>query len=351
MRKIWFITCLLLILPAYAYPARLIVTFPQSISDVYLLSPGTASVLDHIKAQFNGKLKVIDEKYQVARLDREMKEASIKADNADKAYKEKIESLRRDYISKVSITINSANVEITPQSALGDINFKYTVKNNSDRTISDITYKPLLNKSPLSITSSLILEFMNPSNLVFGLGPGESLTNQGHDPEHLSFFLNELVGKNIKQIQSSLPGSFALNILDIHFLSQKGYKDQTKEMDVKEAFAGQLKAFESAFRQAQDDYKNKTMTLSTAKKLFETEGSGIMKDYRTQLLGLKKSSLRYQAKVAAEKNKGVIESVSPGKYYLYGTDAGKKAFFKEITMEDGKNKVEITAMGKDPFLP
>jgi hypothetical protein len=351
MRKIWFITCLLLILPVYAYSARLIVAAPPNVTDVYLLSPGTVSVLDHIKSHFKGRLKAINEKYQVEKLDRESKEALIKADSADKAYKEKIDALRKEYISKISITILSANVEVTPQSALGDINYTYTVKNNSDRIVSDIIYKPLLNKSPLSITSSLVLEFMNPSNLVFGIGPGEILTNQGHDPEHLSFFLNELVGKNIKQIQSSLPGSFTIIVQDLHFLSRKGYKDQAKEMDVKEAFAGQLKPIESAFQQAQDDYKSKIMALTTAKKLYESESAGIMKEYRSQLIDLKKSSVRAQAQVDAKKNKGTMESVNPGKYYLYGADTNKKAFFKEINIEDGKNKIEITSMGKDPFLP
>jgi hypothetical protein len=351
MRILLYISSILLILPLNAHPARLIVTAPPGTTEVRLLSPGTLTVLDHIKAVFNGKLKIVDEKCQVAKLEREGKETAVKVESADKAYKEKIEALRREYISKVSITVHTVNLEITPQSALGDVTYTYTVKNNSDRIISDVVYKPLLNKNPLSITSSLVLEFINPGNLVFGLGPGESLTNQGHDPEHLSFFLNELAGRDMKQIQASLPGSFTINISDIHFLSQKGYKDQVKELGVKEAFAGQLKPFEAAFQQAQDDSKSKTMALSSAKKLFESETRGIMEDYRSQLRDLKRASVRYEGSVDQKKNKARIESIKPGQYYLYAVSQNKQAFFDKITIQSGKNKIEINTMKKDPFEP
>jgi len=351
MRKLCLAVCLLGFFPIGAYAAGLNVTVPPGVEEVQVLSPGTAAVLDHIKYQFRDKLRVIEDKYQVSRLDGEVKAASGKMGSTDKAYQEKIEALRKEAISKVSITIQSANIDISPQSALGEIAYFYTVKNNSDKIISNVVYKPLLNNSPLAITSSLVLEFINPANLIFGLAPGETLSNQGHDPEHVSFFNNEIVGKNVQQIKSSLPASFTLSIMDIHFLNQKGYKDQTKEMGVKEAFAGQLKPYETAYQQAKNEYVEKTEGLRNARKLFNNESKGIIKEYDTQLTSLKKASVRSRAQVDAKKTRASIKSIEPGKYYLYGTGPGKKAFFKEITIEEGRNKVEIKSLAKDPFLP
>ena len=351
MRLLWFIVCLSVILPANAYSARLNVTIPQGVTEVQLLSPGTASVLEHLKTRFKGQLKTIDEKYQVARLESEVKEASLRIDRAEKAYKDRIDELRKQYISKISITIHSASAQLSPESALGDINFSYTVKNNSDRIISKITYKPLLNKTTLAITSSLVLEFIHPKTLMFGLGPGESITNVGNEPEHFSFFLSELIGKDIKNVQSSLPGGFSIDIIDIHFVSQKEYKGQSKEMDVKEAFAAQLKPIQASFQQVQDELKAKTDTLSSARKLYEKETSGILKAFRAEMKDLKQSSVRYHAPVEPKKNRSMIESIKPGKYYLYASDVTRQAIFEEITIEDGKNKIKIDTLKKDPFEP
>ena len=49
MRLLWTTICFLLLLPINAFPARLILTVPQGISEVELLSPGTLAVLDHLK--------------------------------------------------------------------------------------------------------------------------------------------------------------------------------------------------------------------------------------------------------------------------------------------------------------
>ncbi len=351
MKRICLAVCLLGFLPISAHAAGLTVTVPSGIEEVQVLSPGTSAVLDHIKSQYRSKLKAIEDKYQVSRLDSEAKAAAGKRDAADKAYQEKIEALRKEAISKISIIIKSANIDISPQSAMGEITYIYTVRNNSEKIVSNVVYKPLLNKSPLSVTSSLVLEFINPSNLIFGLAPGETLSNQGHDPEHVSFFNNEIVGKNINQIKSSLPDSFSLSIMDIHFLNQKGYKDQTRELDVKEAFAGQLKPFEAAFLQTKNEYAGKTEELKNARKQFDDESRGTVKEYRAQLSSLKASSIRGHARVEAKKNRASIKNLDPGKYYIYGTGSEKKAFFQELTIDEGRNKFEVKSLGKDPFLP
>jgi hypothetical protein len=351
MRRLCLAVCLLGLLPIGSHAAGLTVSVPPGIRVVQVLSPGTAAVLDHIKSQYKDKLKVIEEKYQIGRLEDELKASSARMDSTDKEYRDKIEAVRKEAISKVSITIQSASIDVSPQSAMGEIIYFYTVKNHSDKIVSNVVYKPLLDKSPLAITSSLVLEFINPSNLIFGLAPGETLSNQGHEPEHVSFFNNEIVGKNINQIKSNLPGSFSLSVMDIHFLNQKGYKDQTKEMEIKEAFAGQLKPYEAACAQAKDEYAGKTEELNNARRLYDNESKGIIKEYKAQLSSLKRVSIRGKAQVDEKKNRASVKSIEPGRYYLYGTDLGKKAFFKEITIEDGKNKIEINSLGKDPFLP
>ena len=351
MRLLWFIACLSLIFPASAYPARLNVKVPQGITEVRLLSPGTSSVLEHYNSQLKSYLKTADEKYRIDQLSSEVNEASFKVEKTDRAYKERIDELRRQYISKISITIHSASAQISPESALGDITFSYTAKNNSDRIISDITYKPLLYKTTLSISSSLILEFMNPITYVSGLSPGESITNVGHDPEHFSFFLSELTDKDIKKAQSSLPGGFTIDIKDIHFVSQKTYKGKSKEMDVKEAFAAQLTPFQVASGQAKEEYKTKTAALSRARELYEKETHGILKWYHDEMEDLKQSSLRYQTPVDPKKGRGVIDSIKPGKYYIYASNPNRQAIFEEIAIEEGKNKIKINTLKKDPFEP
>ncbi len=351
MRLLWFIAFLSLIFPASAYPAQLNVKVPQGITEIRLLSPGTASVLEHYDSQLKSHLKTADEKYRIDQLSSEVNEASFKVEKTAKAYKERIDELRRQYISKISITIHSASAQISPESALGDITFSYTAKNNSDRIISDITYKPLLNKTTLAMSSLLILEFMNPSTLVSGLSPGESITNVGHDPEHLSFFISELTDKDVKKAQSSLPEGFTIDIKDIHFVSQKTYKGKSKEMDVEEAFAAQLKPIQIASEQAKDEYKAKTAALSSARELYERETNGILKRFHDEMEDLKQSSLRYQASIDPKKGRGVIESIKPGKYYVYASNLNKQAIFEEITIEEGRNKIKINTLKKDPFEP
>ena len=351
MRLLSAVVCFLLLLPAYAFSARLVVTVPPGISQVELLSPGTLAVLDHLKERFHSQLKNVNDHYQVNKLSGELKEASLQVIQSDKAYNEKIDALRKQYIAKVPITMHSARAQITTESALGEITFIYSAHNNSDKIISDISYKPLISNIPLPITSMLVLEFINPKNLIFGIAPDESLTNQNSDPEHLSFFLSELKDKDIKRIQASMPNGFSIEVIDIHFVSQKGYKGQSKVMDVKEAFADVLKAYQGASQRARDAYKAKSDALVIARNLYERDIQGTISDFRSRSNDLKKASVRYQAPVDPKKNRTTIESIKPGKYYVYATIPGAKAVFEEVTIEDGKNKLNIETLKKDPFEP
>lgn len=351
MRLLLTTICFLLLLPINAFPARLILTLPQGISEVELLSPGTLAVLDHLKERLNSQLKEVNNLYQINKLEAEMRASALRVAQSDNAYKEKIDSLRKQYISKVPITIHSANAQITTASALGEITFTYTAHNNSDKIISDIIYKPLIGNTPLPITTMLVLELINSKNLIFGLAPGESLTNQGSDPEHLSFFLSELTDKDVNRIKASMTNGFSFEVTDIHFVSQKGYKGQSKVMDVKEAFADVLKAYQAASVRAHDENKEKTGALATAKGLYEHDTKGTISDFKTRSNDLKKASVRYQGDIDPKKNRATIQSIKPGKYYVYAPSTAGKAIFEKITIEAGTNKIKIETQKKDPFEP
>jgi hypothetical protein len=351
MRLLLTTMCFLLLLPIDAFPARLILTVPQGISEVELLSSGTLAVLDHLKERLNSQLKEVKNLYQINKLESEVKASALQVAQSDKAYKEKVDSLRRQYIAKVPITIHSANAQITKASALGEITFTYTVHNNSDKVISDIIYKPLIGNTPLPITTMLVLEFINSKNLISGLAPGESLTNQGSDLEHLSFFLSELTDKDIDRIKTSMPGGLSFEVTDIHFVSQKGYKGQTKVMDVKEAFADVLKAYQVTSARAHDENKAKTEALATAKDLFERATKGVISDFKTRSNELKKASMRYKGDVDPKKNRATIQPIKPGKYYVYAPSTAGKAIFEKIIIEEGTNKIKIETQKKDPFEP
>ena len=351
MKPLGILLCLLLLPPVSASAARLVITAPPGITEVRLLSPGTGAVIDYLKDRLQEKLETSRERNRIEMIEKEVGQASVAITEADKAYSEKIESLRRQYIENIRITIHSASSQVTPESALGDITFFYTVLNSSDRIISDITYKPAIGNIALPITSSLVLEFINPKNLIFGLAPGESLSNQVNEPEHFSFFLSELKEPDIKRMMSSMPDGFSIKIIDIHFVSQKGYKGQSRVMDVKEAFSGLLAPYIEASQRARDHGKEKEEELSGAKAIHERETRDSLNEYRMRASDLKKTSVRYKGIVNQKNNKFSIEPVDPGRYIVYTPSTNGMAVYQEITLDEGTTKIKIETMKKDPFEP
>lgn len=351
MRPMVILLCVLFLVPSNSYAARLVVTVPRGIQEIRLLSPGTSAVLDFLKERLNVNLKSSSDRNQVERLEKEVQLAATAITEANKTHAEKIEALRKQYIDKVHITIHSASNHISPESALGDITFFYTADNTSDRIISDIIYKPVIGDIALPITTSLVLEFINPKNLIFGLAPGESLSNKGTDPEHFSFFLSELKAQDIKRIQSSMPGGFSIQVTDIHFVSQKGYKGQSGVMDVREAFPGLLGPYQAAVQRAQEQDRALREQLSKAKKLHERETRESINEFKAKAYDLKKSSVRYKGVVDQKKNRLSFEPIEPGTYIVYAPSGNGMAIFQEVTIDDGHNKLKIEALKKDPFEP
>lgn len=342
---------LLFLLPVTASAGGIVITTPQGITEVRLLSPGTSAVLDFLRERLDAGLSASSEKNQVDRLEKEATRAAGLIAETDRAYSEKVEALRKQYIEKLEITIHSASNRITPASALADITFFFTARNASERIISDITYKPVIGGIVLPITTSLVLEFINPRNLIFGLAPGETLTNQGNEPEHFSFFLNELKEQDIKRIQSSSAGGFSIEITDIRFVSQKGYKGQSRVMDVKEAFAGLLGPYQAAVRKVREDSRATSGELSRARAIHEEETREAIKEFRTKASDLRKISVRYQVPVDSKKNRASLRPVEPGTYIIYAPSGSGMAVFQEVAIDEGTTKVTITSLKKDPFEP
>jgi hypothetical protein len=107
-----------------------------------------------------------------------------------KAYSDRLNAIRNNYLSLVSVTIHSVKANINPStSTLGDVSFYFTARNNSDRIVTDIIYKPLIKGRGLSTTTSLVLEFLDPRTMKSGLGARETMTNQGHEAEKFTFFI------------------------------------------------------------------------------------------------------------------------------------------------------------------
>jgi hypothetical protein len=153
VRPFYALVLLLIIIPSHAYAARFVAIVPQGITEVKLLSPGTGAVLSFLKERLDTQLKASSETHQVDKLEKEAAQALLSIAHADKSYSERIDSLRKQYIEKIPITIHSASNQITQESALGDITFFFTAHNTSNMIISDITYKPVIEDIALPITT------------------------------------------------------------------------------------------------------------------------------------------------------------------------------------------------------
>ncbi len=230
---------LIFLTPAMLFAGSFQCALPPGIGEAYLLSEGTGAVLDHLKASYQAELEGAAAKHRVQELEEQASKAREALEAKRRAYDEKLSSLRREYISALAITLDSIEVSVSPSSsALGDVTFFYTAKNNSDRIITDITYRPLIRNISLSTTSSLVLEFINPATLISGIGPHETLTNRGHDPERFSFFISELSSQEIATLGKAGGRELDIEIIDMHFADRKGYKGQSRSRISRPPFRG-----------------------------------------------------------------------------------------------------------------
>lgn len=351
MKSLISTVCFMLLFPCISTAAVLQLEIPQGLSDVYLLSPGTPSMLQHLRSQHEHAIEYIKQQYRIDTL----KTLTEKADAIVKRYKQdyaaKLASLRHHYLDSVSLTIVSSEAELSPaSSALGEISFIYRITNNSDRIITDISYTPMIAGIKLPTTSALILELIHPLTLKSGLGPGETLTNKGHDPEHFSFFIGELTKEEIKKIQSGIDKDFTIKIQNMHFTDKKGYKGQTTVMDFEQAFPSQLRQGRDAIQKAQTEKQEKVSSLNKAMAEYNEDKEKEFLRYKKSLEDLRKTAVRHQTQLD-EKKRCTFENIASGTYYVYAHTQGGQTVFSEITVKDTKTKLVLNDMTKDPFMP
>jgi hypothetical protein len=203
----------------------------------------------------------------------------------------------------------------------------------------------------MSASSTFVLELIDPATMKSGLGPGESLTNQGHDPEKFQMFMGEVSPEELKSMQRDFDKKFSIEIRDMHFTDHKDYKGQFKPQTFEEAFASQLAPLRSAVQQAEAKAKAQGESDSRALKEFKDRKQAIVAREAATLSDLKKSAVRYTS-APDKKGRFVFEDVAPGTYYVYGVKPGGGAVFEKITVGDGeKVKKTLTQTKKDPFLP
>jgi hypothetical protein len=351
MRSIICVVCSILIFPCVLPAAKLQLEVPPGLTEVYLLSAGTPVVLEHLRGQFEHSLGQLSVNYQIDLLKEQAEKATALVKEKEQAYSRKFDSLKQQYLDSISVSIISSDAEIFPaSSALGEVSFFYTIKNLSDRIISDITYKPKIGGITLPTTSALILDLIHPVTLKSGLGPKETLSNKGHEPEHFSFFIGELSREELKKIRSELQKDFSIDIVDMHFTKKKGYKGQTNVVGFKEAFIDQLNLLQISIERAQADEHTKKASYNKAFARFSEDKDAELLRYRKSLEELKKTAIRYQERVD-EKNRCTFESIPAGTYFVYAPNAQGIAIFEQTSVKEHKNNLMIGEMIKDPFAP
>lgn len=350
MKRLSTIALAIFIIPASLSAARLQCTLPQRASEMNILSGGTAVMIEYLKAQSEARIMKLRTDYRIEALEKQTAKAETIIQEKKKAYADRISSLRREYISKLTITLSSVRGSITPSSsALGDATYYFTAKNNSDRIITDITYKPLFDGKGLPTTAMLVLEFIDPITMKSGLGPNEIMTNVGHDPEKFSFFISEVSLEDLKSLKKDFGKRFGINVVDMRFTDQKGYKGQFKPQTFEEAFSPQLRPLEIAIEQAETHDKAIKDANAKALEEFTEQKNKVLDSLRKSLAELRKSSVRYTAS-PDRKNRYVFDDIPSGTYFVYAHDGSGKAVFEKIAIGEKKQKKIYTKMKKDPFL-
>ncbi len=333
------------------HAARVVVKVPQGVLEVSLLSPGTFAVLDRLRSNLDGRLRSCREKYQVERLEKEAAQARNELERARRELDDAIRDLKARVIAGLKITVDRAEVRILPESSMGEGEFFYAASNGTDAIVSDISYRPVVSGVTLPLTSPLVLEFINPSNLLLGLGPHEGMTNRGREPEKFNFFLSDLTEKDKGVITRGASRDFSLRIEDIHFVAGKGYKGQYRIMDVGGAFPGRIAAHRAEAARAEAESAAKAHELEQAKARFMAETRESMASFTSRAGELKKASVRARGVIDPRRNRAVFEGVAHGDYYVYAACPGGRAAVRELKVNGSRVTITLDSFGKDPFVP
>lgn len=350
--KRWVVLCGLisLLVPGYASAERLQLKVPTGFQEVNLLSGGTGPVLKHLRGRLNAELKAFDAQYNVAGLRQAAEAAKALSAEREAAYRNGGRAIGEEYIAKLHLQITKVETNISSESSLGEIAFTYTITNTSDRIVSDIVYTPRIGELKIPVASKLVLDLIDPVTLKFGLAPGRSLSNRPDNPERLSFLLGEVSKENLAYIKAHVTTDFGLDIQDIHFMNAVGYKDQSRIMEVEQAFPVRLGVLDAANKAARQDAAAKAAAYANAQALYDKAKQGTLDRFRESAQTLKKSAVR-QREPVDKKGRCTFADVSPGIYYVYADSGSGMVVFQEVQVKRAREKVKIEALVKNPFLP
>jgi len=334
-----------------AHAARVTARVPSGTIEVKLLSPGVTAVLDVLRPRHEQRLKASREETGVDRLEQEVRRARQEAERARQAFENARREAKAHAVSKIRVTVHKADVHISSESSIGEAEFFYTAFNESGLVVSDITYRPVVSGVVLPLTTPLTLEFIDPSNLLLGLGPQETITNQNKDPERLTFFLSDLSEGDRRKVSGAAPGDFSLKVEDMHFVARKGYKGQNKPMGIEEAYSSRLAPFSDAVQRAEAHRDALAQELARASQAYAAQTREGTERFRAQLKDLKAASVRAEGALDKKKSKAVFTDVPSGAYCVYAASADGRAAIKEVNVDSSRITVTIDRLGKDPFLP
>jgi len=345
------VIALILAISANAQGAKLRITLPPGISRVELLSGGTAAVLDYLRERMDQQIQELNQHYQIQLRETELASAKKHLENTATAYRNEINAIRAEYLSKIILSVDSASAEISPESsALGEIDFYYTVRNNSDRIISSVIYTPKIGNDKMPTSSSLILELINPATLKYGVEAGKTISNKGFLAENFSFFIKELKKGQISLIKSKLQKEFSIAIVDLRFVNEIAYKGQFKEMDVIEAFQHRLGSLRQASEKAKELAAIKKDNYEKALREYTGARDLVINEFLSAAAQLEKTSIRHTSTVNSN-NKTTIENIDAGSYIVYAQKENGLAVYEVIEINTSKHEFVINELIKDPFIP
>jgi len=327
--------------------AEVEVKLPAGYASAQLLSPGTAAVLQHYRSQLDRELKRLDDQYQLKAKQAAYQKATQDLTASRARLDQHLAKLRQDCIARIHVKIVSASLtDMGSSSAMGDINFYYSVTNNTGRIIGSLIYHPTVGQLKIPTASSLYLDLIDFSTMRFGLPSGTSLSNQGVHPEQFSFFAENLNQSQIAMLKRSLNSGLTLQIEDVKFLRQTGFKGQTQELGFEEAYAGEIRPYRDAVNRNEAAVKSSQQLADSARAALNAAKQSHEAVFTSSATSLLAAAPRYSS------TSSLFNNVAPGTYYLFATGKHGQALFEKVTIKAERHQ-KITA-GKiiaNPFRP
>lgn len=335
---------------AMAEGAKVIAVVPPGMDEVFLLSQGTAEMLRFIHAKYDSQIKGLKALYKISDLKKQVDNSIMTSRSDDDSVAMKVQGIKNEYISRVSIKINVVRPFISPESsATGEIEFTYTATNNSDRIIADIVYSPVIGKTKIQTSSKQVLDFVDRTTLRAGLAPGKTMTTTEKDFDRFSFLIGQMNKNDLAYVRENAERELSLKIDDIHFTNSIEYKDQSKVLTVEEAFPERLKELVTRNSSENKFAKENLNNYKKIQEKFDASKTTSLLEFNREAGELKKSALRYTSK-ADKKGRVVFKEVLPGNYFIYGIKDGR-VVFKEISVKNARLKIKASELQKDPFKP